>query len=41
MLVHGLQGFHGTTLRLPQKVAWRPNQQLLEKRYDRFRRLVV
>lgn len=41
MLVHGLQGFHGTTLRLPQKVAWRPDQQLLEKRYERFRRLVV
>ena len=41
MLVHGLQGFHGTTLRLPQKVTSRPDQQLLEERYNRFRRLVV
>lgn len=37
MLIHGLQGFHGQRLRLPQREAWLPDKQLLEERYGRFR----
>ena len=37
MLIHGLQGFHGQSLRLPRREAWRPNRNLLEQRYARFR----
>lgn len=39
MLIHGLQGFHGKLLRLPNREAWRPDRHLLEERYSRFRRL--
>jgi hypothetical protein len=39
MLIHGLQGFHGTTLRLPEKRSWFPDRQLLEARYLKFRQL--
>ena len=38
MLIHGLQGFHGTRLVLPNKEAWRPSRLLLERRYELFRR---
>lgn len=37
MLIHGLQGFHGTALRLPHRESWLPDRQLLEARYVRFR----
>jgi putative restriction endonuclease len=39
MLIHGLQGFHGQLLRLPNREAWLPDRHLLEERYARFRRL--
>jgi putative restriction endonuclease len=38
MLVHGLQGFHGSRLFVPPQEIWRPDQKLLEARYERFRR---
>jgi putative restriction endonuclease len=37
MLIHGLQGFHGTSLLLPRVRALRPDPVLLEARYERFR----
>lgn len=37
MLIHGLQGFHGTSLLLPRIPALRPDPVLLEARYERFR----
>lgn len=37
MLVHGLQGFHGSTLTVPRKTNLRPDPQLLETRYELFR----
>lgn len=37
MLIHGLQGFHGTSLLLPRVRALRPDPVLLEVRYERFR----
>ena len=37
MLIHGLQGFHGTSLLLPRIPAHRPDPALLEARYERFR----
>ncbi|MCL4849696.1 MAG: HNH endonuclease [Acidobacteria bacterium] len=37
MLIHGLQGFHGTSLLLPRMPALRPDPVLLEARYERFR----
>jgi putative restriction endonuclease len=37
MLIHGLQGFHGTSLLLPRVPALRPDPVLLEARYERFR----
>jgi putative restriction endonuclease len=37
MLIHGLQGFHGQSIRLPRRHQLRPDVQLLEVRYDRFR----
>lgn len=40
MLIHGLQGFHGARLVVPEKEAWRPNRLLLERRYDLFKRAV-
>jgi putative restriction endonuclease len=40
MLIHGLQGFHGQSLRLPRREAWLPARHLLEERYSRFRRAV-
>lgn len=36
-LQHALQGIHGTTLLLPRKVPHRPDVDLLEQRYERFR----
>ena len=39
MLTHGLQGFHGTSIFLPTNPASRPDRDLLEVRYGRFRRL--
>ncbi len=37
MLIHGLQGFHGTSLLLPRVRALRPDPALLEARSERFR----
>lgn len=37
MLIHGLQGFHGSRLHVPRQAAWKPNVRLLEERYNRFR----
>lgn len=38
MLIHGLQGFHQSKLLLPRQHALRPDRELLEARYERFRR---
>lgn len=38
MLVHGLQGFHGSTLLVPHSEALQPDRALLEVRYQLFRR---
>jgi putative restriction endonuclease len=37
-LQHSLQGIHGTTLALPSRPHQRPNVELLEERFERFRR---
>ncbi len=39
MLIHGLQGFHGARLLVPARTSSQPDRQLLEQRYQRFRRL--
>ena len=36
MLKHGLQGFHGSLIRLPRREAQRPNPSFLEERYASF-----
>lgn len=38
MLIHGLQGFHGTALLVPRQKESQPDRNLLEERYARFRR---
>jgi putative restriction endonuclease len=38
MLIHGLQGFHGQGLFVPQRATSQPDKRLLEQRYERFRR---
>jgi putative restriction endonuclease len=37
MLLHGLQGFHGSALVVPRRDSWKPDRRLLEERYERFR----
>ena len=37
MLIHGLQGFHGQSIRLPSRQHLRPDALLLEIRYELFR----
>lgn len=37
MLIHGLQGFHGSTLKVPGQEALKPNPEFLEERYELFR----
>lgn len=37
MLIHGLQGFHGSTLTVPRRADLRPNPDLLSERYELFR----
>ena len=37
MLIHGLQGFHGSRLVVPRALASRPDPLLLEARYELFR----
>ena len=37
MLLHGLQDLHGKMIILPRSIHQRPNSELLEKRYMRFR----
>jgi putative restriction endonuclease len=37
-LQHSLQGVHGTSLLLPRRPTQRPSVELLEERYERFRR---
>jgi putative restriction endonuclease len=39
MLVHGLQGFHGSRLLVPRVSSAHPDRQLLEERYHRFQQL--
>jgi putative restriction endonuclease len=39
MLIHGLQGFHGTGLFVPRSPTAQPDRQLLEERYSHFRQL--
>jgi putative restriction endonuclease len=39
MLIHGLQGFHGSELTVPRKVEWRPDADLLAERYELFRKV--
>ena len=31
-----LKGFHGTTIHLPLRRAWRPDSERLASRYERF-----
>lgn len=38
MLVHGLQGFHGTKLGVPHRDSEKPAPDFLAERYDRFRK---
>lgn len=37
MLIHGLQGWNGRMLRVPRRVAFRPDSARLAERYDAFR----
>jgi len=37
MLIHGLQGLHKKKIILPRRTELRPNRDLLERRYQRFR----
>ncbi len=37
MLIHGLQGFHGSRLFVPKQITLRPDPSLLEARYEMFR----
>jgi putative restriction endonuclease len=37
MLIHGIQGFHGSTLGVPRRSDLRPNEEFLEERYQLFR----
>lgn len=37
MLVHGLQGLHNKKIILPRRAELRPNRELLDRRYQRFR----
>jgi putative restriction endonuclease len=37
MLVHGLQGFHASTLIVPRRREWRPRTEFLQERYETFR----
>lgn len=39
MLIHGLQGFHGSRLLVPRRPTSQPDRHLLEERYAHFRRL--
>lgn len=36
-LLHALQGVHGITMVLPSRTVQRPDAELLEQRYERFR----
>lgn len=36
MLIHGLQGFHEKPLWVPQQSAWRPDTELLKRRFEIF-----
>jgi putative restriction endonuclease len=38
MLEHGLQGFHGSSLRVPSQESLKPDRRFLEERYTLFRR---
>ena len=37
MLIHGLQGFHGSRLVVPRQERLKPDPLLLQERYERFR----
>ena len=36
MLLHGLKGFHGTRILVPQSASQRPNADFLATRFDLF-----
>ena len=38
MLIHGLQGFHGSSIQLPHREQHRPRRDFLEERYALFRK---
>jgi putative restriction endonuclease len=38
MLLHGIQGLHGSTITIPQEARFRPASDRLEERYERFQR---
>ena len=38
MLIHGLQGFHGVSLYVPDRAASRPDRRLLDERFTEFQR---
>jgi putative restriction endonuclease len=38
MLIHGLQGFHGSAIHLPRREQERPRREFLEERYALFRK---
>jgi putative restriction endonuclease len=37
MLIHGLQGFHGSSLTIPHASSLQPSPDFLEQRYELFR----
>ena len=39
MLIHGLQGFHGKSIRVPPRQQLRPDAHLLQLRYELFRQV--
>lgn len=41
MLIHGLQGWNGRTLRVPRNAALRPDPSRLAERYDAFRSVII
>lgn len=40
MLRHGLQDFHGSSIRVPRSVVLRPNREFLAERYEWFKKAV-
>ena len=40
MLRHGLQGFHGSRIRVPRSSVLQPNREFLAERYEGFKKAV-